>query len=95
MNLFRRLRYADGDRIALVDLGLGHNDMMGTTGGAMLDSLGTYGLRPEDITDVVFTHLHLDHIGWTSLDGKPVFPNATYRCDVADWQHWLSRQPTR
>jgi glyoxylase-like metal-dependent hydrolase (beta-lactamase superfamily II) len=83
------VRHDHGDRIALVDLGLGRNDMMGTTGGAMLDSLATYGLRPEDITDVVFTHLHLDHIGWASLDGKPVFPNATYRCDVADWQHWV------
>jgi glyoxylase-like metal-dependent hydrolase (beta-lactamase superfamily II) len=76
--------------VTLVDLGLGENEMMGMRGpGKMLESLSSYGLRPEDITDVLLTHLHLDHIGWASKDGERVFPNATYRCDQADWDTWV------
>jgi glyoxylase-like metal-dependent hydrolase (beta-lactamase superfamily II) len=64
--------------------------MMGARGGMMLESLTSYGLQPSDVTDVVFTHLHLDHIGWASVDGEPVFQNATYRCDQADWDYWVT-----
>lgn len=88
------VRGGGSDRVALVDLGLGENDMMGARGGGMLDSLRSHGLAPDDVTDVLFTHLHLDHIGWASVDGHLVFPNATYRCDQADWDYWVS-DPTQ
>ncbi len=47
----------------------------------LLSSLGDHGLRPEDITHVIQTHLHFDHCGGmvTRLaDGRevPTFPNA-------------------
>jgi glyoxylase-like metal-dependent hydrolase (beta-lactamase superfamily II) len=84
------IRGGGSDRIALVDLGLGDNEMMGARGGAMIDSLRTLGVAPEDVTDVLFTHLHLDHIGWASVDGELVFPNANYRCDAADWDYWVA-----
>ncbi|MET0993839.1 MAG: MBL fold metallo-hydrolase [Mycobacterium sp.] len=83
------VRGGGGGHVTLVDLGLGENTMMGFRGGAMLDSLAKYGLTPGDITDVVMTHLHLDHIGWASQGGARVFPNATYRCDRADWEHFV------
>jgi glyoxylase-like metal-dependent hydrolase (beta-lactamase superfamily II) len=87
------IRGGGSERVALVDLGLGDNDMMGARGGAMLESLRGYGLEPEDVTDVLFTHLHLDHIGWASVAGQLVFPNATYRCDTADWDYWVVDPP--
>jgi glyoxylase-like metal-dependent hydrolase (beta-lactamase superfamily II) len=37
----------------------------------------------------VFTHLHIDHIGWASAHGEVVFPNATYRCAPAEWDHFM------
>ena len=83
------VRGGGSDRVALVDLGLGHRDLMGMRGGALLDSLRAAGVAPEDVTDVLFTHLHLDHIGWASIDGQPTFPNATYRCDAAEWD-WVT-----
>jgi glyoxylase-like metal-dependent hydrolase (beta-lactamase superfamily II) len=89
------IRGGAGDRVTLVDLGLGNNDMLGASGGAMLDNLRAWGHGPEDVTDVIFTHLHLDHIGWASVDGEVVFPNATYRCDYADWDFWVRNPPTR
>lgn len=40
------------------------------------------GLKPEDITDVIFTHLHFDHAGGATIieNGKlvPTFPNARH-----------------
>ncbi|MGC5248205.1 MBL fold metallo-hydrolase [Gordonia sp. DT219] len=78
-----------GDRVVLVDAGVGPMDEDGYVGGALLDSLAEHGVTPPEVTDVVFTHLHFDHIGWTSVDGSPVFPNATYRCHEADWTYFV------
>jgi len=56
--------------------------------GTMLASLVAAGVEPAEVTDVVFTHLHFDHIGWASADGVPCFPNATYRCARADLDYF-------
>jgi len=51
-------------------------------GPSLLSSLKSHGLKPEDITEVILTHLHFDHAGGatTEKDGKlvPTFPNAIY-----------------
>src|SRR5688572_12448700 len=49
----------------------------------LLGSLAKVGLNPEDITDVIQTHLHFDHCGGSvthTSDGKfiPTFPNAKH-----------------
>lgn len=54
-------------------------------------SLSAVGVRPEDVTDVIFTHLHFDHIGWASAEGSAFFPNATVRSAAADLDHFLAR----
>ena len=78
------------NRVVLVDCGLGHFEMGGQKlGGKLIDHLATYGLGPGDITDVMFSHLHLDHVGWASEGGEAVFANATYRCDQRDWAYWV------
>jgi glyoxylase-like metal-dependent hydrolase (beta-lactamase superfamily II) len=85
------VRGGPGGRVVLVDAGLGHHEMFGKQrGGQLLESLAVYGLRPEDVTDVVFTHLHLDHVGWASDAGAVVFSNAAYRCDVRDWEYYYT-----
>jgi glyoxylase-like metal-dependent hydrolase (beta-lactamase superfamily II) len=79
-----------GERTVLVDLGLGNKSFLGIQGGAFLRELGLLGVTPGDVTDVVFTHLHFDHIGWAAdADHRPVFPAATYRCSSADWEHFM------
>ncbi len=80
-----------GDRVILVDGGVGpiEHEQLPNTGGDLLRSLADIDVHPEDITDVVFTHLHFDHYGWASHDGEPTFPNATYRCDRRDWDHFF------
>jgi glyoxylase-like metal-dependent hydrolase (beta-lactamase superfamily II) len=49
---------------------------------SMNSALNTIGLKPDDITDVILTHLHFDHTGGSTVkvNGKlqPAFPNAKY-----------------
>ncbi len=77
-----------GDRVALVDLGLG---ALGTSLGMghFMESLEDLGVSTGDVTDVLFTHLHLDHIGWAVTDDAPTFENATYRCSAPDWEYFV------
>jgi len=62
----------------------------------LISSLKKYGLKPEDITDVILTHLHFDHAGGstTVLDGTvvPTFPRAKYYVQKSHWEQ--SQNPT-
>jgi glyoxylase-like metal-dependent hydrolase (beta-lactamase superfamily II) len=79
-------------RVAVVDAGVG--SIKGPfAGGAFLKSLAAHGVTPSEVTDVVFTHLHFDHVGWATRKGEVVFPNATYRCDRRDWTHFVGPDP--
>lgn len=77
-------------RVAVVDTGVGtiRNDEF--AGGGMLDELRRHGVAPEDVTDVLFTHLHFDHVGWATQQGRVVFRNATHRVHEADWEHFVT-----
>jgi glyoxylase-like metal-dependent hydrolase (beta-lactamase superfamily II) len=78
-----------GDRLVLIDAGVGRIDNPKYRGGAFLRSLEALGVKADEVTDVVLTHLHFDHVGWTTQRGEVVFPRATYRCHVADWAHFV------
>ncbi len=59
-------------------------------------SLRQRGVAPDDVTDVILTHLHFDHCGGSTkiVNGRPepVFRNATY---YVQRDHWtLSLHPT-
>ncbi len=60
------------------------------------DSLATAGVKPEDVTDVILTHLHFDHCGGSTQIVKnklvPTFPNAAHYVQKAHWE--LSQNPT-
>lgn len=58
--------------------------------GRLPQSLAELGVDPADITDVLLTHLHLDHVGWLAVDGEPYFPNATVRFGAADWAPFVT-----
>ncbi|WP_063041626.1 MBL fold metallo-hydrolase [Nocardia pseudovaccinii] len=78
-----------GDRTILVDTGVGTIDNGKYRGGQFLESLKLQGVEPTDVTDVVLTHLHFDHVGWATKKGMTVFENATYRVHQADWEHFV------
>ena len=86
-----------GDRVILIDAGVGPEDRVGKNatmpGGKMLDNLRASGTGPEESTDVVFTHLHVDHVGWGAGGDRVTFANATYRCHQADWDYFTNGGP--
>jgi glyoxylase-like metal-dependent hydrolase (beta-lactamase superfamily II) len=79
-----------GDHLVLIDLGYGPEPPAGISGGALLANLGVLGVQPDDITDVVFSHLHPDHVGWASRAGTATFPRATHHCHADDWSHFVT-----
>jgi glyoxylase-like metal-dependent hydrolase (beta-lactamase superfamily II) len=66
--------------ILLLDTGLGFNDSI--KGKMQLHyNLEKAGIKPEDVTKVLMSHLHKDHAGGVSLENdhaKLSLPNATY-----------------
>jgi glyoxylase-like metal-dependent hydrolase (beta-lactamase superfamily II) len=94
----RSLLIDTGSRVILVDNGYGdkqdekffsHVHLNGGEG--LIGGLAKAGYRPEDVTDMVLTHLHSDHCGGgvkRISDGtgyELVFPNAEY---IASRQQW-------
>ena len=79
--------YQDGTNTVLFDVGSGPDFM--PTAGTVLDSLDAAGVAPEDVTHVVFTHAHPDHI-WGLIDDfdEPVFYEASYMMGRAEWDYW-------
>lgn len=72
------------DRVVLLDTGLGPK-----IGGALMQSLALTGTRPAQVTDILITHRHGDHVGGlVTRDGKPAFPRATVHISATDWD-WL------
>lgn len=96
-----------GERVVIVDAGMGSKwEPMGREIYALesahpdpvAHALGAHGLTPEDVTDVVITHLHFDHAGGltrhdpASAELVPTFPRARHWVQAAhlDW----ARSPT-
>jgi glyoxylase-like metal-dependent hydrolase (beta-lactamase superfamily II) len=87
----------DGRRV-LLDLGFGARTIileelaMEFWGGRLLASLASIGLAPDDIDVVAYSHLHADHVGWTSGAGEELtFGRARHVLSRAEWDHWETR----
>ncbi|SIO08756.1 MBL fold metallo-hydrolase [Vannielia litorea] len=76
-----------GDRVVLFDVGSGPDFM--PSAGELVQNLEGAGVAPEDVTDVIFTHAHPDHI-WGLLDefDEPLFADARYMMGRAEWDYW-------
>ena len=87
-----------GGQTMLVDTGLGRgpHEAMGGIGGKLMDQLSGEGISADDISRVLITHLHGDHVGWNvTWDGdtaRATFPNATYSVPQGDWDHFMSAE---
>lgn len=74
-----------GGKVVLVDTGTA--GLFGPTAGRVLANLKASGYAPEQVDEIVITHMHGDHIGGAS---SSVFPNATLRIDKRDSDFWLA-----
>ncbi len=87
-----------GEKKILIETGIGnhypekHLQNNGVVNENILEeSLKKKGYLVDDITDVLFTHLHWDHCTGAvkSINGimNHVFPNAIYWCSKSQWEH--------
>ena len=99
----RCLLIEDGDKLILIDAGLGDKQSekffshYARSGNMTLkSSLASCGFSVDDVTDVFLTHLHFDHCGGaTKREGDkivPVFKNAKFWCSKNHWG-WASISP--
>ena len=81
------------ERTVLVDTGAG--GQFGPGAGKLAANLHAAGVPPEDIGDIVLTHLHVDHIGGlVTASGAPAYPNARLwvaEPEIAYWQDEASK----
>jgi len=89
--------WRQGARTVLFDAGSGSQFLDGT--GRLPESLEAAGVDPSEITDVVFTHAHPDHL-WGVIDDfdDVLFAEATFHIGAREHDHWmdagtLSRTP--
>jgi glyoxylase-like metal-dependent hydrolase (beta-lactamase superfamily II) len=102
----RCLLIQDGNRLVLVDTGCGnkqdakffaHYFLHGND--SLKNSLNQLGFTEDDITDVILTHLHFDHVGgatqWNSDKSAALstFKNATYWSTKSHWQWATNPNP--
>ena len=79
----------DGTNTVLFDVGSGPDFM--PTAGKLLEAFDALGLTPDDVTHVLFTHAHPDHL-WGLLDefDEPLFANAEYMIGAAEFDYWMN-----
>lgn len=71
-----------GDSLALIDTGVG--SAFGFPG-SLLPSLQAFGLSAADITNVIISHYHVDHISGLAEGGVLAFPNASVHISQQEW----------
>ena len=93
----RCLLVEDGDRLVLIDAGMGDKQSEKffsyycRWGGETLEnSIKNCGFHPDDVTDVFLTHLHFDHCGGAVVKtGEAIyetaFRNAKYWSNKSHW----------
>jgi glyoxylase-like metal-dependent hydrolase (beta-lactamase superfamily II) len=103
----RCLLIEDGNRLILIDTGMGNKQSDKFFGYYFLwgndtidTSLKHYGFHRDDVTDVFMTHLHFDHCGGSIQWNKdrtgfePAFKNAAFWSNVDHWQ-WATKPNKR
>lgn len=86
-----------GSNLVLVDTGMGPRQRAGFEfpPGRLDQALLGVGVSPGDVTHIVHSHLHIDHVGWNTVENpngsyRPFFPNAKYLIQQAEWDYWMT-----
>ncbi|MBA4852136.1 MBL fold metallo-hydrolase [Emticicia sp. BO119] len=95
-----------GQQLILIDSGMGDKQDARWMGfyyrhgdGDLIESIKKAGYSPNEITDVLCTHLHFDHCGgsvkWNTTKDRLelTFPNARYWTHSAHWESAINPNP--
>jgi glyoxylase-like metal-dependent hydrolase (beta-lactamase superfamily II) len=79
------------DHVALIDTGYGPKNKS-----VLMRSLALAGVSPLEITDILITHAHPDHVGGLIDDsGELAFPNATIRMSTNEWRFMRGQKESK
>ena len=82
-----------GGRVVLVDAGFYRQKFLDEWKPAEFtkpsDALAPLGIAPGDVTDIIVTHIHWDH-----LDGLDLFPNARVWIQRAEYEYYVADDGT-
>ena len=85
--------YLIDDGADLILLNTGGAKCVGSTMGGLLESMEAAGYSAEEVSAVLLTHLHFDHVcGLTGPEGRPVFAKATVYASEDECRFWLDPQ---
>jgi glyoxylase-like metal-dependent hydrolase (beta-lactamase superfamily II) len=76
-----------GRELILIDTGSGNS--AGPSMGDVKKNIELAGYKAEDVNKIIFTHLHPDHVGGLSENGKLLFPNAVIYVNDKEMDFWL------
>jgi glyoxylase-like metal-dependent hydrolase (beta-lactamase superfamily II) len=77
-----------GTKLILSDGGAG--ELHGPCCGHLLQNLRAAGYQPDQVGEVLLTHLHDDHVGGVMPNEKPAFLNAVIRVSKRESDYWLN-----
>ena len=85
---FTALAVDTGAGIVLIDTGMGEGGPPGT--GMVEMNLKAAGIAPADVTTIIISHFHGDHIsGLRRPDGSATYPNARILVPAVEWEYWM------
>lgn len=82
LNFFTPTLVDIGSEVVLFDTGLAPEGIVA--------ALAAAGRSPDEVTLVVLTHMHGDHIGGVSDGATPTFPNARYATGQIEFDYWAA-----
>ncbi len=83
--------YRAESRTFLFDAGAGTSDFIThafPTASKLPEDLSSTGISAEEVTDIVITHMHPDHIGGLAIGDRIAFPNARIHIAATEWNFW-------
>ena len=91
---FNALAIDTGRGVVLIDTGLGEGAR--PAAGHLPTNLAAAGIRPEEVTSVIVSHFHGDHIGGLHRpDGTLSFPKAEVLVPEVEWDFWMGDSASR